>query len=207
MKRIITIASTGAMLLAVAALPAAASAQGQHHRRHHARVHAHLQSFGTTSATAPASGDAGTITSFTAGVLTIKLADGSSVSGKVTPTTELKCESAVPTGTPTVPAGTPTARTADNGAVSSDSNSSQTPSGDGHSGLVQGQSGPETTPGSESGDDNGQDVGNTEDQQGPPTTGGAACDTTALTPGAVIRQAELSVTTAGASFVEVEIVR
>lgn len=176
--------------MAAAALPAAASAHGQHHRRH-ARAHAHIQSFGPTSPVAPAGESAGTVTSFTAGVLTIKLGDGTSVTGKVTPTTELKCESAAP-------ASTTTAQTADYNA------------GDGHGAPAwsQGQSAPETTTtGAQPGEDGGQDVGEADDHQGTPPGAGETCDATSLIPGAVIRQAELSVGSAGASFVEVKIVR
>jgi hypothetical protein len=200
MKRIITIASTGATLLAVALLPAAASAHGQHHRHHHARAHARIQSFGTGNPVAPASASAGTVTSFTAGVLTIKLSDGTSVTGKVTTATELKCEPA---------AAAPIAQTADQSSSGGDSGSAQTPAGDGHGGpgSSDSQSTSGVTPAVEPADENGQDIGEAEDQQNPPANGGEVCDITSLTPGAVIRQAELSVTSAGAAFVEVEIIR
>jgi len=199
MKRIITIASTGATLLAVGLLPASASAHGQHHRHHHTGARAHLQSFGTANPAAPASGNAGTVTSFTGGVLTIKLSDGTSLTGKLTTSAELRCES---------PASVTTARTADHSSAGGDSRSAQTPAGDGQGapGSSQSQSTSGATPAVEPADDNGQDIGESGDQQGPPANGGEACETASLTPGAVIRQAELAVTSAGSTFVEVEII-
>jgi hypothetical protein len=79
----------------------------RHHHHHHHRGHhrqAHVLAFhaqapasstsptGSTGPTTPASEDkAGTIASFTGGVLTITLNDGSTVSGKVTERTEIEC--------------------------------------------------------------------------------------------------------------------
>ncbi|HWX73753.1 MAG TPA: hypothetical protein VNZ05_00505, partial [Solirubrobacteraceae bacterium] len=86
--------------------PAVASA----HHRHHARGHRHhassarLLNFGAaitspTTGTAPVQSSptnetAGTVESFSGGVLKLKLNDGSEVSGKVTDETELRCEPA-----------------------------------------------------------------------------------------------------------------
>src|SRR5450631_445729 len=100
MKRIALITSTAAVLVALALLPAVASARSHHHRHHHAATKARLRTFGaatstsTSTSTTPATESAGTVTSFTAGVLTIKLTDGTIITGKVTTATELKCESA-----------------------------------------------------------------------------------------------------------------
>lgn len=76
---------------------------GHHHHRHHHR-HAHVLAFhaqapagSTTGTSSPAaSGAAGTIASFTNGVLTITLADGSTVSGKVDERTLIKCPFSTP---------------------------------------------------------------------------------------------------------------
>lgn len=110
MKRITTIASLAASLLAIALVPATASAERHHRHHHHHAAQARLEHFGTSNPAAPASADAGVIASFSEGVLTIKLSDGSSISGKVTAATELKCESA---------SQAPSARAADHGDASS----------------------------------------------------------------------------------------
>lgn len=94
MRRIaFTVAAT---MLVAAAVPASALAH-HHHARHHARSHhAKIRRFGdqTTAPTSTNSADnAGTVQSFTGGVLTIALNDGTVVSGKVTEQTEVNCGS------------------------------------------------------------------------------------------------------------------
>ena len=109
MRRILTTAVASSLL--ALALPAAASAHHSsrheavhHHRRHH---RAHTVVFtagsvrtmpGTTAPTTPTtpsgSEPAATITSFENGVLKLTLADGSTVSGKVTERTEIECHAA-----------------------------------------------------------------------------------------------------------------
>lgn len=83
----------------VAIVPASALAHGKHHKRHHARVH--HRNFGHDWGTAGNSGtsansdqNAGTVQSFTGGVLTIALNNGQTVSGDVTGDTEFECEAA-----------------------------------------------------------------------------------------------------------------
>ena len=100
MRRILLMAIASSALLL--ALPAGASAHhrghhSRHHLRHHAR-HASVRHFGhlagttTTSPTSPSSPTpAGTVKSFEGGVLTITLPDSSTVSGKVTEDTEIRC--------------------------------------------------------------------------------------------------------------------
>jgi hypothetical protein len=111
MRRILA-APVVSLALALA-LPAVALAE--HHGRHHHGVshlsshrrhgkRAHFLRFGSansaTSPTTPTSPttaeDAGTVESFENGILTIKLADGSSVKGKVTEYTDLRCVPANP---------------------------------------------------------------------------------------------------------------
>jgi hypothetical protein len=95
MKRTLLAVLSCATLLA--AMPALASAHGvggdhgsrsatRHHRRHHGRRH-HHRSPGTTGS----AGTAGTVTSFTGGVLTITLTNGTAVAGQVTDETEIRC--------------------------------------------------------------------------------------------------------------------
>jgi hypothetical protein len=63
------------------------------HRRHEARhrTRIHHERWGTDDAT---KSTAGTVASFTNGILTIRLSDNSMVSGTVTSTTEIECEAA-----------------------------------------------------------------------------------------------------------------
>lgn len=86
--------------IALALVPASALAHGDHHRgrhrahRSHTRVrHEHFGSrIDATQGKGNGANDAGTVASFTGGVLTLKLNDGSMVSGMVTSATEIKCE-------------------------------------------------------------------------------------------------------------------
>lgn len=200
MKRITPITTTAAAVLAAAMLPAVASAKGHHHRHHRKGASAHLQSFGPSSPTAPASDNAGTVASFTGGVLTIKLADGSTVTGKVTAATELKCAAA--------PASS-MARMADHGGGGES----------GHDGSTDGQIQSSPAPVVESSDDNGQDANDADEVRPPageppagepPARGeddrNEACETSALKEGTTVHNAELSASATGATFLEVEII-
>jgi hypothetical protein len=118
MRRIGLIAMAFAAL--ALAVPGAALAQGRSHhpkKSHHVkrshRVRSHTRRFVASNPTAPPtitpSDNAGTVASFTNGVLTLTLNDGSTVSGKVTDATEIECQSVV-TAT-----GDARTRTADHG--------------------------------------------------------------------------------------------
>lgn len=113
MKRTL-IAVTASAMLALCA-PAIASAHHRHHHGNHSRTHkrhassARILRFGaarlsasnpTSSPTPPTSNEAaGKVVSFEGGVLTIMLTGGSTtVSGKVTEDTELRCQPATPSG-------------------------------------------------------------------------------------------------------------
>jgi hypothetical protein len=81
-----------ASVMIAAAVPAVALAHGRHHHHdHHVRVH--HRDFGHVNDMA---GDAGTVASFdnATGKLTVALNDGSTVTGTVTPDTEIECEAA-----------------------------------------------------------------------------------------------------------------
>ena len=111
MKRILAV-PVASLALALAVPGAAlASHHGRHHHRgasHSSSRHRHAKSahvlrFGSastattpTTPTQPGEENAGTVESFEGGVLTIKLADGSTVKGKVTKDTELHCVPATP---------------------------------------------------------------------------------------------------------------
>jgi hypothetical protein len=109
---------TAAVAMTALALPGVALAHGgdrqraeDHHGVHHGERHRHARliafhahapatttpSVGAGASPSPApvaSERAGTIASFTGGTLTITLNDGTTVSGKVTPRTEIECHSA-----------------------------------------------------------------------------------------------------------------
>ncbi|MHB8234401.1 MAG: hypothetical protein ACYDHT_07080 [Solirubrobacteraceae bacterium] len=184
---------------------------GVHHKRHHARHHhhAHIVTFGAAASSAPAGvsgtaspmspGDdtAGTIASFSNGTLTITLNDGSSVSGKVTSFTEIECRSSM------AAAASHGGRSDDNGqgddndqgddrGQDGQSNSAPVQSMSGQSQSSSGNGGQDDGPGHDEGDDNGQDEAE-------------HCTTTALVTGAVVREAELSVSSAGSVWKKVEL--
>jgi hypothetical protein len=162
------------------------SASGHHRHRHHHR-HAHIVRFGaaasaptqsssaTPSVTPPS--PAGTVASFTAGVLRITLGDGSTVSGQVTERTELECQSAMP-------------------IAAASSNDGESRGGE-HGGPGQSSGQQE---GARHGDDQGEDQGE-DDGEGAQQS----CATAALVPGAVVREAELSIGGAGAVWQKVEL--
>jgi hypothetical protein len=125
---------------------------------------------------------AGTVVSFTNGVLIVHLFNGDDVKGTVDDNTEIKCEQAQPMTT------TPTARTADDGGGDG---------GDHHGDDNQGED-QHGGPGDDNGDNN--DDNDAEDQNQ------AGCDASALTPGATVGEAELKATAAGLIFREIELV-
>jgi len=202
MRRLLLGAVAASLLALAGSATALAAHHGKrHHRTHHAARHRHrhhhatgarLLRFGVAAfntsgaATNPdASSDenAGTVKSFTGGVLTIKLADETEVSGKVTEATRLECESA----------------TAQQGGQDDD-NQGDDNQGDDNQGDEQGTSGGDdhsgataATASNDSGDDDEQ--------------GGEACTTEALVPNAVVREAELSVSSAGAVWEKVELLK
>jgi hypothetical protein len=120
---------------------------------------------------------AGTVVSFTNGVLIVHLFNGDDVKGTVDDNTEIKCEQAQPMTT--TPAA---ARTADDGGGGGDDH------GDDNGGD----------------DDGGNDHGDNGDDDNEDAQPG--CDASALTPGAVVGEAELKATAAGLIFREIELV-
>ncbi len=209
MRRMIITAVTSAAL----AVPgiALASHQGEHqqrddhgvhHKRHHARHHhhAHLVTFGASASSAPAGGSgtttapappsdetAGTVASFSNGVLTITLKDGSTVSGKVTSFTEIECRAAM-------------AAAASHGDQGDDNGQGDDRGRDGQSNSGPSNGGQDDGPAHDEGDDNGQDVGDDDRQDE-----AEHCTTAALVPGAVVREAQLSVSSAGSVWRKVEL--
>ena len=209
MKRMLLTAATSSIFaLAVPGLASAAAHHHSscHHRAHHACVHSHhaqrarVMTFGAaststgsgtgtsnatgstpTSATTPASSGetAGTVASLTGGVLTITLTDGSTVSGKVTEKTEIHCQAATPPAE-----GSDDDQQGDESSGGNGEDSS-------HGGPGMSSQGSDMSSGDGSGD------AGTEQQ---------SCTTAALIPGAVVREAELSVGSAGSVWDHVDLI-
>jgi hypothetical protein len=206
MKRTLLRMMASSML--VFALPAVASANhGKHHHgarhanshRRHARG-ARLLTFApataptsgapttTAAPTTPANETAGTVTSFTSGVLTITLTDKTVVSGKVTEQTELRCAAA-----------TPPATTGDDDQGSGDDQNGPE-SGEHGNPAIAGQMGASQHSDFQGGGDGGDgqnDQGGNEE----------SCTSAALVPGAMVREAELSLSSAGAVWEKVDLVK
>lgn len=197
--------------LGLAAPGVALAHHGHHHHKskskaHHARVR--FEHFGASSpmpgsdttatagtgttpgATPPApnsvSEDAGKIVSFTNEVLTISLNDGSTVSGKVTSRTEIQCIKATSASQP-------------------QSAGDESPGDDNGSGEDVSHEGDEQS------SNDGQQEGVREDDGEDGVEVGAAseppCDTSALKEGTLVREAELRVSSSGAEFESIVLVR
>jgi hypothetical protein len=209
-RRLLT--AVGIMALALAAPSAALAHHGRGHHRHkgkahHASVHfVHISASGmtttststspttpTTPTTPPTPENAGKVASYAGGVLALTLNDGSTVSGKVTNETGIECVKAEPTtpttGTTTEP--TDESQGDDNGPGDDQSRGDMSQQGD--------QSSDDGEHQNEEGDAGGDDV-----VQGTPEP---PCDSSALTPGAVVRAAELRVGPAGTEFESIVLVR
>lgn len=143
MRRILLLA-IGVLALAIA-LPSAASAHGRHHHHHHKAKHARVKHFGGKANVDPAGpaapGDAGTVASFdqATGVLTLTLADGSTVSGKVTSDTNINCIAPSTTTGPTATASHHDGGSDDQGDQGDDDQGDQGDQGDHHDGRCGGQ--------------------------------------------------------------------
>lgn len=186
-KLLVTVVASCAL---VAVIPATALAHGHHHARHHGRIHHRTfgsdwnQSGSSTSSsgsTSTSSGDtAGTVQSFANGVLTILLNDQkTTVGGQVTNGTEIEC------GAPDM-SGASGWQGHDGGG---DNNAGSTQGGDDNGGGSQGD------------DDQGQG-----DDEHNPNVNAQSCDTSALTPGTVVREASMTVSGAGANWNKLELV-
>lgn len=199
MKRMLLAAGASATLALAA--PGVADAHKsksacRHHHSHHGCTlsHAHHSrvlrfgspasvngSAGTSTPATPTSPQetAGTVVSFKEGVLTIKLKDDSTVSGKVTESTELRCTSASAAG------------------EGNDDDQGDDSSGDGGSSHVISSRGDDM-----SGDQGDDGAG---DDDGAPSSG--ACTTEALTEGTVVAEAELKIGAGGAVWEHLELVK
>jgi hypothetical protein len=129
--------------------------------------------------------NAGTVQSFTGGVLTIALASGGTVSGRVVDGTEIECRSATPTATAT---------------SHGDDDEGDDDRGDDNSGPSS-NSGPGNAR-----DDDGDD-GDDENENENEDENERNCSSADLTPNTVVREAELKLVDGSAVFREVEIVK
>jgi hypothetical protein len=198
MKRMLLMAVTSSLL--ALAVPGVASAH--HGKRHHAASHkrhasrARLITFGSavvppasgptqTSPTpaAPSGESAGTVKSFEKGVLTITLKDGSTVSGMVTEQTRLECQSAT---------ASPTTGGDDQGAGDDQGTDS------GEHGAATAHAADHGQQGQDGGDDQGDEGGD---------GGQPSCTTAALVPNAVVGEAELKLSSAGAVWEKVQLLQ
>jgi hypothetical protein len=118
------------------------------------------------------------VSSFDGTTLVIKLTDNSTVSGKVTPDTEIDCQS----------------------AQQSFQGDEGTSGGSGDQGDQSGDQGGPSGGGNDQGDQGDDDNGD-----GDNGDGGQSCGTANLTPGAVVLGAELKISSAGATWSQVEL--
>jgi hypothetical protein len=219
MKRMLLSTVTASVLaLAAPGMASAAQSSKSHHRAHHSRTHSRhhvvarprVLTFGKAAAstrvagsptgspgtpgtpTPPADGSgetAGTVLSFTNGVLTITLTNGTTVSGQVTEKTEVHCQPATPPST-----------------SGEDQGEDESAQGEGSgSGDTQHMRSDGQQPGSGQQGTEG-DGGSGSDGQGS-GDGRQTCTTAALVPGAVVREAELSVEGPSAVWDHIDLVQ
>lgn len=194
-RSLLTAMGITALALAMPGAALAHNGHGRHHHHHRARAHAHHAKFrlvhigpatstpAPAPATTPTPENAGTVTSYTNGLLTLTLKDGSTVSGKVTNETRIGCVKTMPT-TPAPGAGDQ-GQGEDNGQ------------GDDHQNR-----GDMSRHG-----DHGSGDWRHGDDDAPTTEPGPPCDSSALVTGAVVRAAELRIGPGGTEFECVLLVR
>jgi hypothetical protein len=191
-----------ASVLLAGAVPAGALAH-HHTRGHHkAKTHrTHFRRFGDVNSqptSTAASDNAGTVQSFSNGVLTIALNDGSTVTGAVTGDTELECTSTQQSSTTTHDDGDP--GSGGDGQTSGDNSQSS-----GDSSQSSGDSSQSSGDSSQSSsEDQGDDQSDQGDDQGDSQS--SSCSTSSLTPGAVVHEASLRIGGSGATWQKVELV-
>lgn len=182
--RLLTAAGTLALALAAPSAALAHHGHGRHHHRaHHARFHViHIgsSSSGTGSPTTAAE-NAGTVASYEREVLTIALSGGSTISGKVSADTHIRCIGA-----------TAASEQGDWGS-GQDGDSDD----DWHHGHMSDR-------GDWGGDDNWGGKGADGGQQPAPEP---PCDTSSLVAGTVVRGAQLRISASGGEFECVVLVR
>jgi hypothetical protein len=195
--------AVGIMVLALAVPSAALAHHGHGHHHHKAKAHhakfriVHIGASATTPAstvpsatapsTLPAPENAGTVSSYVNGVLTLTLNDNSTVSGKVTNDTSIECIKAS-----TAPAG-------DEQASNDQSQGDDNGQGDDQS---RGDMSEHGAPVSGASQDEHGDGGDGE----APSASEPPCDSSALVKGAIVRAAELRIGPGGGEFESVWLV-
>ncbi len=184
-------------IAALALLPAAALAgsHARHHQRRHHHVHHAIvrhERFGAVTSPTEA---AGTVQSFDAGVLTLALANGSTVSGRVDNGTEIECEMADVNDMNDMRAD------GDRGGGHGSGDNSG-PGGSGDQGSRGGDHGGRGDDNGDRGDDNGDRGDDNGERGGDDQT----CTAADLVAGAVVRSAELRVASGGAIWDKVELI-
>jgi hypothetical protein len=206
MRRIImAIASVLAFVLAAPGMALAHHHHARgHHGKHHARHRAHGarvikfapveegkggegEGAGSTETTTTSEG-VGTVLSFEGNVLKIKLNDGSEVGGKVTEDTHLVCISPTAAGSADDEGAGDDQSADDEGDHHGDEAGSDDGSGD-EGGETSGEDG--STPSAHDSSFEGGD--GSDDDEG----AAQSCETSALTPGTMVREAELRITSSG----------
>jgi hypothetical protein len=187
MKRILLVAVSSSALALAAPAIASAHHHAKHHHKHHGaktRVLTFRASAAPTTSpasptapTTPTTESAGKVASFKEGVLTITLNDGTSVSGKVTEQTQIHCSAPPTTG--------------------GEDNDDEGGSGEGDHGSSGQPRASESSRHLARAADHGD--GGDEGQQ--------SCTTSALTEGALVREAELSISSAGAVWDHVDLIQ
>jgi hypothetical protein len=184
------VAVTSAAFIALTPAMALARHSSRRHHSHHARhARIHHRRFGepttlptTTPTTTPTTSPTATVMSFMNGVLTITLANGSTVSGNVTADTRISCVSPQTTGDD------------DNNDNQGDDDNGGGDDRGGGPGMQSHWDGP-----GQGGDDQGQ--GDDEHNQN------QMCTTANLTPGTMIQSADLSIDSTGtATWDSVELI-
>ena len=207
MRRIIYPLLAGIALLGVAVTPALArqndhrAHERRHHdrrhheRRHHERVHHHARirhrtfgaAAGTSGTTSPSDDNAGTVSSFTNGVLTITLRNGSMVSGAVNRDPRIEWRGTTDQADPD-PGDNDAGENAGERAHDERPGGGDNSGGDDNPGAGDEERGENDNPG----DDDNDEMQN--------------CSSSALTPGTVVREAELALGSGGARWDKVELV-
>ena len=195
MRRLLfTLAATGLLIVLA---PAAALAQHHHHHATHTtRAHrTRVRRFGdltTQPTTTTGSSDtAGTVQSFSNGVLTILLNDNSTVSGTVTSDTRIECSASGQSQT-THDDGDPGSGTQTSGDDNETSSAQTQSTGDDDQTSGTQDQGTGTD---DQGDDQGEDQGQS-----------SSCSSADLTSGKVVRAAELRISSGGNTWSKVELV-
>jgi hypothetical protein len=186
MKRILLVAVSSSALALAAPAIASAHHHGKHHHKHHgatARVldfRASAPATGSPSSSAPTTPtteSAGKVASFKEGVLTITLKDGTSVSGKVTEQTEIHCSQPPTTG--------------------GEDNDDEAGSGQGDQGSSD----------QARASDSSLHVAHAADHGDEGDEGQQNCTTSALTEGALVGEAELTIGSGGAVWDRVDLIQ